>query len=72
MLTDIGAGSVCSIIDAMRSALAVSINKSFSSPEYKPLTYPEVFYLATLGGALGEYRSSLLFIYKPTFRFEAL
>ncbi|KAF6206470.1 hypothetical protein GE061_017703 [Apolygus lucorum] len=50
--TDIGAGSVSSIIDAMRSALAVSINKSFySSEDYKPLTYPEVFFLATLGGA---------------------
>ncbi|CAA9999904.1 unnamed protein product [Nesidiocoris tenuis] len=49
--TDVGAGSVASIIDAMRSALATSTNKSFFSADYQPLTFHEVFYLATLGGA---------------------
>lgn len=50
---DVGGGSNLSILDAMRAALTVSICLSFSKPSYIPLTYHEVFYLATLGGATG-------------------
>ncbi|VEN37697.1 unnamed protein product [Callosobruchus maculatus] len=49
--TDVSGGPSPSIVSAMRSALATSINLSFSQKNYKPLNYMDVFYLATLGGA---------------------
>nr|CAH7729005.1 unnamed protein product [Callosobruchus chinensis] len=49
--TDVAGGPSPSIVSAMRSALATSINLSFSLKDYAPLNYLDVFYLATLGGA---------------------
>lgn len=49
--TDVAGGSAYSILDSMRSAVAVSVAKSFSTPQYEPLTFHEAFYMATLGGA---------------------
>ncbi|CAH1404025.1 unnamed protein product [Nezara viridula] len=49
--TDVSGGGNLNILDAIRSALTTSIHISFTEPEYKPLTYHEGFYLATLGGA---------------------
>ncbi|PSN46074.1 Guanine deaminase [Blattella germanica] len=50
--TDVSGGYSPSILDAIRNALDVSIHVSFGKGEtYSPLTYHEVFYLATLGGA---------------------
>ncbi|CAH2002412.1 unnamed protein product [Acanthoscelides obtectus] len=49
--TDVSGGASPSIVSAMRSALATSINLSFGQKNYKPLNYLDVFYLATLGGA---------------------
>ncbi|XP_024218988.1 guanine deaminase isoform X2 [Halyomorpha halys] len=49
--TDVSGGSNLCILDAMRSALTTSIHLAFTKSDYKPLTYHEVFYLATLGGA---------------------
>lgn len=43
-----------SILDAMRAALTASTNLSYGKTDYTPLTYVDVFYLATLGGAKGE------------------
>ncbi|GFG30153.1 hypothetical protein Cfor_09541 [Coptotermes formosanus] len=50
--TDVSGGFSPSVLDAIRNALDVSIHISFGKGEdYAPLTYREVFYLATLGGA---------------------
>ncbi|KAH1008031.1 hypothetical protein HUJ04_005184 [Dendroctonus ponderosae] len=49
--TDVSGGPSPSICAAMRSALTTSVHLSFSEENYKPLTYTDVFYLATLGGA---------------------
>lgn len=50
--TDVSGGYSPSILDTIRNALDVSIHVSFGKGEdYKPLTYQEAFYLATLGGA---------------------
>ncbi|XP_058810850.1 guanine deaminase [Phymastichus coffea] len=49
--TDVSGGNFPSILDAMRAALQVSVHLSFVKSNYKPLTYRDVFYLATLGGA---------------------
>lgn len=37
----------------MRAALQVSVHLSFVKANYNPLTYKDVLYLATLGGAEG-------------------
>ncbi|CAH0551553.1 unnamed protein product [Brassicogethes aeneus] len=49
--TDVSGGPSPSIIQAMRSAIQTSIHISHSKEDYDPLTYCDVFYLATLGGA---------------------
>lgn len=49
--TDVSGGTSPSIIEAMRSAIATSIHISMGKDNYSPLTYEDVFYLATLGGA---------------------
>nr|CAD7257217.1 unnamed protein product [Timema shepardi] len=48
--TDVAGGYSPSIIEAMRSALAVSTHLNFKEGG-TPLTYHEVFHLATIGGA---------------------
>ena len=53
--SDVSGGYSPSILDAIRNALSVSIHVSFGKgDDYKPLTYQEAFYLATLGGAEGK------------------
>ena len=51
--TDVSGGYSVSMLEVMRQAviasICVSINRN--SESYKPLTYQEAFYLATLGGA---------------------
>lgn len=51
--TDVSGGYSASILEVARQALTASISLKFQNrPEsYKPLTYKEVFYLATMGGA---------------------
>ncbi|XP_023720104.1 guanine deaminase isoform X2 [Cryptotermes secundus] len=50
--TDVSGGYSPSILDAIRNTLDVSIHISYGKgSNYAPLTYPEAFYLATLGGA---------------------
>ncbi|GJQ66035.1 hypothetical protein Trydic_g4125 [Trypoxylus dichotomus] len=49
--TDVSGGASPSIINAMRSAITTSIHVSMRQENYLPLTYEDVFYLATLGGA---------------------
>lgn len=45
-----------SMLDAMRFAITVSNILSLSKPEgYKPLNFKDVFFMATLGGAFGNY-----------------
>jgi guanine deaminase len=54
LVADVSGGFSPSVLDAIRNALDVSIHISFGKGEdYAPLTYREVFYLATLGGATG-------------------
>lgn len=47
---DVSGGQSPSIVEAMRQAIAVSTHLSFHG-ESAPLTYEDVFSLATLGGA---------------------
>ncbi|KAK7872202.1 hypothetical protein R5R35_001762 [Gryllus longicercus] len=49
--TDVSGGHTPSILDVMHSALDTSIHVFFQHKNIIPLTYHEVFYLATLGGA---------------------
>ncbi|CAH1117810.1 unnamed protein product [Phaedon cochleariae] len=49
--TDVSGGPLPSILRAMKAALDTSIHISFQYKNYMPLTYKDVFYLATLGGA---------------------
>ncbi|CAH0388342.1 unnamed protein product [Bemisia tabaci] len=49
--TDVAGGYNPTILDAMRRAIDVSNHIFLSNPEYRPLNYKEVFYLATMGGA---------------------
>ena len=51
---DVSGGNFPSILDVMRAALQVSAHISFIQSNYKSLTYRDVFYLATLGGAEGK------------------
>lgn len=46
-------------MDAMKNAIQVSNHISFQKPNYEPLTLEDAFYLATLGGAAGEYQTNL-------------
>lgn len=39
------------MIEVMKHAIINSIQLSYSQPNVKPLSYTEVFYMATLGGA---------------------
>ncbi|KAG8283590.1 hypothetical protein J6590_014112 [Homalodisca vitripennis] len=67
--TDVAGGNSSSILDEMRAALNTSITLSFQHEDYIPLSYHEVFYMATMGGAivrrlivsgLGHYMGSML------------
>lgn len=49
--TDCSGGFSPSIWDAMRTAIEASAAAFFVSPEAQPLSYKEVFYMATQGGA---------------------
>jgi len=51
---DVSGGVNYSILDEMRSALKVSNSLSFTKENYTPLSYKDVFYMATLGGAKGK------------------
>lgn len=53
LFLDVSGGQSCSILDAMRSALQVSIHLSLMKDNYKALDYKDVFHMATLGGAAG-------------------
>ncbi|WP_346356062.1 guanine deaminase [Azotosporobacter soli] len=67
--TDIGAGHTLSMLQTMRSAIQMSkIQSSYDSAQ-KPLTLPEVFYLATKGGGrfFGKVGS-----FEPGYEFDAL
>uniref|UniRef100_A0A1B6H569 Guanine deaminase n=1 Tax=Homalodisca liturata TaxID=320908 RepID=A0A1B6H569_9HEMI len=50
--TDVAGGNSSSILDEMRAALNTSITLSFQHEDYIPLSYHEVFYMATMGGAI--------------------
>ena len=57
-LTDVSAGYSPSILDAMRLALHTSKAvwfKKGGDNEYAPLSHHEALYLATVGGAQGEF-----------------
>ncbi|KAJ8970933.1 hypothetical protein NQ314_000956 [Rhamnusium bicolor] len=49
--TDVSGGPSPSIVSAMKAALDTSVHISFNKENYTPMTYADVFYLATLGGA---------------------
>uniref|UniRef100_A0A1B6M2E7 Guanine deaminase n=1 Tax=Graphocephala atropunctata TaxID=36148 RepID=A0A1B6M2E7_9HEMI len=49
--TDVAGGNSVSMLDAMRSALNTSVILSMQQEDYLPLSYHEVFYMATMGGA---------------------
>lgn len=53
LFLDVSGGQSCSILDAMRSALQISIHLSLMKDNYKALNYKDVFHMATLGGAAG-------------------
>lgn len=58
--TDISGGHTPSIWEVMRQTLIASNCLQFGTPAYKPLSYKEVFALATIGGAqVWELRSLL-------------
>ncbi|XP_046826004.1 guanine deaminase [Vespa crabro] len=50
--TDVAGGQSSSMVDAMRSALQVSTNLAMFKSDYESINYKEVFYMATLGGAI--------------------
>jgi len=49
--TDVSGGYSASILEAMRHAILTSKCIKMQDPSYEALTYKDVFYLATLGGA---------------------
>ncbi|EZA50395.1 guanine deaminase [Ooceraea biroi] len=49
--TDVSGGASYSMLDAMRSALLVSNCLSMMKDDYTPLSYEDVFHMATLGSA---------------------
>lgn len=53
--TDVSGGYSCSIQEAMRHALITSKAIAMKDKTYKQLDYKDVFYLATMGGANGDY-----------------
>lgn len=69
--TDVSGGSTECLLDVMRSALSVSVQKSFGSPE-RPLSYQEVFYLATAGGADALSMGEEVGRFEAGMRFDAL
>jgi len=50
---DVSGGYTASILEAMRHSILMSKCLQMQDPDYKPLTYKDVFYLGTLGGAEG-------------------
>ncbi|KAF7284512.1 hypothetical protein GWI33_022099 [Rhynchophorus ferrugineus] len=70
--TDISGGFSPSIRQAMKSALDVSIHISFNRDNYEPLTYKDVFYLATLGGAEALAMDDKIGNFEPGKEFDAL
>jgi len=64
---DVSGGVHYSMLDEMRSALEVSNSLSFTKENYTPLSYKDVFHMATLGGAKGKVGHrilEMLFIFK--------
>ena len=54
IVSDISGGYNPSLLDAMRFSITVSnICAMKNSENYKPLTYREAFFMATMGGAQG-------------------
>lgn len=51
--TDVSGGYTASILEAMRHSILMSKCLKMKDPDYEPLSYKEVFYLGTLGGAEG-------------------
>ncbi|XP_039302579.1 guanine deaminase [Solenopsis invicta] len=49
--TDVSGGSSYSMLDEIRSALKVSNCLALTKENYEPLSYKDVFHMATLGGA---------------------
>ncbi|KAG7206141.1 hypothetical protein KM043_003533 [Ampulex compressa] len=70
--TDVSGGQSLSILDAMRSALQVSVHLSFSNENYRPLDYKDVFYMATLGGAKALALDEKIGNFTPGKEFDAL
>ncbi|KAG5884346.1 hypothetical protein JTB14_024425 [Gonioctena quinquepunctata] len=70
--TDVSGGPSPSIVRAMRAALDVSIHLSFQEKCYVPLTYEDVFYLATLGGAKALSMDAEIGSFQPGKQFDAL
>ncbi|XP_014474611.1 PREDICTED: guanine deaminase [Dinoponera quadriceps] len=70
--TDVSGASSFSMLEAMRSALQVSYQLSMLKDNYTPLSYKDVFHMATLGGAnalsIGDKVGNLL----PGKEFDAL
>jgi len=48
------------MLNEMRSALEVSNSLSFTKENYTPLSYKDVFHMATLGGAKGKFGHRIL------------
>ncbi|KAJ8678956.1 hypothetical protein QAD02_014743 [Eretmocerus hayati] len=70
--TDISGGNSPSILEVMRAALDVSVHISFSKSSYEPLTYKDVFHLATLGGAEALAMDDRIGNFEPGKEFDAL
>jgi len=60
--TDVSGGYSSSIIEAMRHAIITSKVIAMKDPNYKPLDFKDVFYLATLGGSQGYWKMKLKLI----------
>ena len=68
--SDVAGGSVTSIFSAMRNAVGVSkLRWRLFDKDVRPLTFPEVFYLATMGGGafFGKVGS-----FEPGYEFDAV
>ncbi|XP_046982473.1 guanine deaminase isoform X1 [Schistocerca americana] len=70
--TDVSGGSTESLLDVMRSALSVSVQKGFDDSSQQPLSYKEVFYLATMGGANALSMGNEVGCFKAGMHFDAL
>lgn len=60
---DVSGGASYSILDEMRSVLRISNCLSFTRDNYTPLSYKDVFHMATLGGAKGKIDSFIFRIF---------